>query len=57
IDTALLNIKSLVAKKKKNSFIEVEDLRAIIIGAAARYSALQIKIPNAASDDWKWAGN
>ncbi|QQP37461.1 Hypothetical protein FKW44_017731, partial [Caligus rogercresseyi] len=44
IDTALLNIKSLVAKKiTTNSFIEVEDLRAIIIGAAGRYSALKLR--------------
>ncbi|QQP56691.1 Hypothetical protein FKW44_001443, partial [Caligus rogercresseyi] len=40
----LSNIKSLIAKQLTvNSYVEAEDLRAIILGAAARYEALDVK--------------
>eukprot|EP00096_Caligus_rogercresseyi_P008968 TRINITY_DN2954_c1_g2_i10.p1 TRINITY_DN2954_c1_g2~~TRINITY_DN2954_c1_g2_i10.p1 ORF type:complete len:255 (+),score=-23.36 TRINITY_DN2954_c1_g2_i10:68-832(+) len=58
IECALLNIKSLVGKKLTiNSPIHEEELRSIMIGAAARYSALGIKIPQVASSSWIWAGD
>ncbi|QQP36952.1 Hypothetical protein FKW44_022207, partial [Caligus rogercresseyi] len=42
VEFALLNMKSLIAKRlTNNSYIRIEDLRAIMIGAAARYSASQ----------------
>ncbi|QQP36527.1 Hypothetical protein FKW44_021658, partial [Caligus rogercresseyi] len=30
---------------------------AIILGAAARYEALDVKIPDPGSPSWKWAGD
>ncbi|QQP54400.1 Uncharacterized protein FKW44_007223, partial [Caligus rogercresseyi] len=50
VEFALLNRKSLITKRlTNNSYIPIEDLRAIMIGAAARYSALSIKIPNSSA--------
>ncbi|QQP52941.1 Hypothetical protein FKW44_005241, partial [Caligus rogercresseyi] len=44
IEYSLLSIKSLIAKKLTNhSYIKIEDLRAIMIGTAARYCAMAIK--------------
>ncbi|QQP53063.1 Uncharacterized protein FKW44_005402, partial [Caligus rogercresseyi] len=57
IECALLNIKSLIGRNSMNSPIHEEELRSIMIGAAARYSALGIKIPQVASSSWIWAGD
>ncbi|QQP49836.1 Uncharacterized protein FKW44_010637, partial [Caligus rogercresseyi] len=35
----------------------VDNLRSIIIGAAARYSALSLRVPNVGSSSWVWAGD
>ncbi|QQP54131.1 Hypothetical protein FKW44_006855, partial [Caligus rogercresseyi] len=58
LNAALSNIKSLIAKQlTANSYVEAEDLRAIILGAAARYEALDVKIPDPGSPSGKWAGD
>ncbi|QQP39344.1 Hypothetical protein FKW44_020201, partial [Caligus rogercresseyi] len=41
VEFALLNMKSLIAKRlTNNSYIRIEDLTAVMIGTAARYSTL-----------------
>ncbi|QQP32300.1 Uncharacterized protein FKW44_024557, partial [Caligus rogercresseyi] len=56
VEFALFNMKSLIAKRlTNNSDIRIEDLRAIMIEAAARYSGLSIKIPNSSATSWTWA--
>eukprot|EP00096_Caligus_rogercresseyi_P008904 TRINITY_DN2907_c0_g1_i1.p1 TRINITY_DN2907_c0_g1~~TRINITY_DN2907_c0_g1_i1.p1 ORF type:complete len:418 (+),score=-66.11 TRINITY_DN2907_c0_g1_i1:245-1498(+) len=58
IEYSLLSIKSLIAKKLTNhSYIKIEDLRAIMIGTAARYCAMAIKIPSVSASSWTCAGD
>eukprot|EP00096_Caligus_rogercresseyi_P014905 TRINITY_DN7371_c0_g1_i4.p1 TRINITY_DN7371_c0_g1~~TRINITY_DN7371_c0_g1_i4.p1 ORF type:complete len:219 (-),score=-28.30 TRINITY_DN7371_c0_g1_i4:357-1013(-) len=58
LNAAVSNIKSLIAKQlTANSYVEAEDLRAIILGAAVRYEALDVKIPDPGSPSWKWVGD
>ncbi|QQP38350.1 Uncharacterized protein FKW44_018905, partial [Caligus rogercresseyi] len=55
-ECVLLNMKSLIAKRLTNKYyMRIEDLRAIMIEAAACYSALSIKIPNSSATSWTWA--
>ncbi|QQP55276.1 Hypothetical protein FKW44_008414, partial [Caligus rogercresseyi] len=59
IEFTLLNIKALIAYKlTANSFVDIEDLKAISIGAAAKYAAFELEIPSSSSSTgWKWAGD
>ncbi|QQP55869.1 Uncharacterized protein FKW44_000331, partial [Caligus rogercresseyi] len=58
IEFALSSSRSYVAEHlASGKTIETEELRSIQISAAARYSALEIKIPGRADSQWRFAGD
>ncbi|QQP54769.1 Uncharacterized protein FKW44_007708, partial [Caligus rogercresseyi] len=54
--SAIRNFKSYIGQKLTyGKCVDVNNLRAIMISAAARYCALEIKIPDARDDSWTYA--
>ncbi|QQP55178.1 Uncharacterized protein FKW44_008281, partial [Caligus rogercresseyi] len=41
----------------QGKFVDAKDLRAIMISAAARYSALSLKIPNTNGPTWNYGSD
>ncbi|QQP54115.1 Uncharacterized protein FKW44_006833, partial [Caligus rogercresseyi] len=57
-NSTLLNAKALIAKRlASHSPISPWEVRAIILAAAARYAALDLKIPSVTDGKWSWAGD
>ncbi|QQP57519.1 Uncharacterized protein FKW44_002536, partial [Caligus rogercresseyi] len=58
MECALLGAKSLIASKLcKNDPVETEEIRAVIISSAARYSSFSLKIPNTSGAGWQYAAD
>ncbi|QQP36373.1 Uncharacterized protein FKW44_021450, partial [Caligus rogercresseyi] len=58
INSTHLNAKALIAKRlASHSPISPWEVRAIILAAAARYAALDLKIPSVTDGKWSWAGD
>ncbi|QQP40997.1 Uncharacterized protein FKW44_015241, partial [Caligus rogercresseyi] len=56
INSSLLNAKGLIARCITNNVpIKASDLRSIMISAAARYTALDLKIPSLLDSTWTLA--
>ncbi|QQP54559.1 Hypothetical protein FKW44_007423, partial [Caligus rogercresseyi] len=58
INSTFLNAKALIAKRlASHSPISPWEVRAIILAAAARYAALDLKIPFVTDGKWSWAAD
>ncbi|QQP51110.1 Uncharacterized protein FKW44_012350, partial [Caligus rogercresseyi] len=58
INSTLLNAKALIAKRlASHSPSSPWEVRAIILAAAARYAALDLKIPSVTDGKWSWAAD
>ncbi|QQP36190.1 Uncharacterized protein FKW44_021210, partial [Caligus rogercresseyi] len=51
-----VNAKARIASSlTKREFVKPTDLRAILLSAAARYTAFSLKIPSLRNDSWNFA--
>ncbi|QQP55770.1 Uncharacterized protein FKW44_000215, partial [Caligus rogercresseyi] len=56
VNFALLNAKARIASSlTKREYVKPADLRAILLSAAARYTAFSLKIPSLRNNSWTFA--